>query len=247
MQITKFSLNRLYEIKCKAFLPDDRDVHNVIVGVHGFAGDKESSMLKKLGSAVCNSGSALICFDFPAHGESPVGEDMLTIENCKEDLRTVIKYVESNYPRASKGIFATSFGGYITLLCTSLLRDFSLVLRAPAVTMPKILLETVLKISDGDFKNAGTVKCGFERILDLPYSFSEDLNSQESVYDMKLTLPTLIIHGDCDDIVPPSDVFDFTKSQHCAKLEMIKGADHRFKNRGEPEKVIELTLDFLDI
>ena len=47
MKIEYFSLKNKYEIKYKLFLPEDA-VKNVIIGVHGFAGDKESSMLEKL-------------------------------------------------------------------------------------------------------------------------------------------------------------------------------------------------------
>lgn len=246
--ITKsFSVNREYEIKCKAFLPDNEEIDTVVIGVHGFAGDKDSSMLKKLGIALTGRSSALICFDFPCHGESPAGEETLTVENCKSDLFAVIKYVKEKYPSAKKSIFATSFGGYIALLCAPDLSGIPLVLRAPAVTMLKILLDTVLKISAENFRKAGTVRCGFERLLDLPYSFSENLNAQESVYGIKLNLPTLIIHGDLDNIVPPGDVFDFAKTQDNVNLEIINGADHRFKNRGEIEKVIDLTMDFLNI
>lgn len=247
MQTNNFSINRKYEIKCKEFAHDDGAVRHVIIGVHGFAGDKDSSMLRKLARAVCDRSGALICFDFPSHGESPTDEKMLTAENCKNDLLAVIEYVKEKYPSAKKSIFATSFGGYIAILCSPELHDISLVLRAPAVTMPKILLDTVLKISAENFRKAGTVRCGFERLLNLPYSFSENLNAQESVYGIKLNLPTLIIHGDLDDIVPPRDVFDFAKTQNSVKLEIIEGADHRFKNRGEIEKVIALTLDFLNI
>ncbi len=247
MQINRFSITRKYEIKCKAFLPENEEPKHVIIGVHGFAGDKDSSMLKRLANTVCKSGGALICFDFPSHGESPVGEDMLTIENCKRDLLAVVEYTEGKYPKAQKSIFATSFGGYIALKCASHLCDFSLVLRAPAVTMPKILLETVLKISDEEFQRLGVVECGFERKMRLPYSFSRDLWKEESVYDITLSLPTLIIHGDCDDIVPPADVLDFVKDRENVRLEMIPGADHRFKGRGEMEKVIELTKSFLNI
>lgn len=49
-----------------------------MIGVHGFAGDKESSMLEKLADSFCLHNSAVITFDFPAHGSSYVGEEMLT-------------------------------------------------------------------------------------------------------------------------------------------------------------------------
>ncbi len=204
-------------------------------------------MLKKLADSYVECNVALICFDFPAHGESPVGEEMLTVENCKKDLLAVAEYVSEKYPDADKSIFATSFGGYITLLCAELLKDFAFVLRAPAVTMPVVLLENVLKISAEAFKEQGCVCCGFERPIDLPYSFYENLLEQRNACDVCLSQRTLVIHGDRDDIVPLSDVKAFVKNQDTVTLEIIRGADHRFKNKGEAEKVTEYTGGFLNI
>lgn len=101
MHIRYFSIQRAYEIKCKIFLPEDQNVKSLIVGVHGFAGDKESSMLEQLAQECSINETALICFDFPAHGESPVQEDMLTIENCKNDLLDVLSHAKSLYPLIS--------------------------------------------------------------------------------------------------------------------------------------------------
>lgn len=66
MQTRALSIFRAYEIKCKLFAPDDLEVKHVIVGVHGFAGDKESSMLERLATDCSPNGVALLCFDFPA-------------------------------------------------------------------------------------------------------------------------------------------------------------------------------------
>lgn len=247
MNIVYFSINRDYEIKCKLFSPKNQDIKNVIIGVHGFAGDKESSVLEQLAFACSENGTALIGFDFPAHGESPVQEDMLTIENCKNDLLDVLSHVKSLYPYASISIFATSFGGYITLLCADKLEDFPLVLRAPAVSMPKILLENVLKISAGKFRKAGFVVCGFERKIPLPYSFYEDLLQQENILKKEIHQRSLILHGDRDNIVPLSDILGFCKMQKNTKLEIIHSADHRFKNTGEIEKIIRYTKNFIYI
>lgn len=243
MKVQRFSLERQYEIKCKLFAPDEGEVTHLIVGVHGFAGDKESSMLETLAFA-CRD-TALICFDFPAHGDSPVGEECLTVENCQQDLLTVIDYATKQYPRAKKSIFATSFGGYITLLSADWLQGFSLVLRAPAVTMPKLLTETVLKISPEQFREAGTVRCGFERPIDLPCAFYEELLRRGDVCQKQIAPPTLVIHGDCDDIVPLEDIQAFMAAQPNARLQIIPGADHRFKNSGETEAIIGYTKDFL--
>lgn len=247
MNITYFSIKSDYEIKCKFFSPKNRDIKSVIIGAHGFAGDKESSVLEQLAFACSENGTALICFDFPAHGSSPVSEEMLTIENCKNDLYKVLEYVICKYPDANVSIFATSFGGYITLLCADRLSDFPMVFRAPAVTMPKLLLENVLKISIEDFEKNGFVDCGFERPLRLPCFFYEDLIRQEDVMKKEIKQPNLILQGNCDDIVPLSDIISFCKRQENTQLVIIDGAGHRFKNPGEIEKIICHTKNFLNM
>lgn len=247
MRTSYFSINRDYEIKCKMFLPDNQNMKGVIIGVHGFAGDKDSSMLEQLAQTVCLAETGLVCFDFPAHGESPVGEEMLTIENCKKDFLAVLTYVNSLYNNVDISIFATSFGGYITLLCADQLENYPLVLRAPAVTMPKVLLENVLEISAEEFQKAGTVTCGFERSISLPYSFYKDLMIQEDIMEKDISQRSLILHGDCDDIVPLSDVLAFAGIQEKIEVEIIHGADHRFKREGEIERLIQSTKKFLKI
>ena len=57
--------------------------------------------------------------------------------------------------------------------------------------------------------------------------------------------PVLIIHGDADDTVPLSDVQAFVKTQKRVTLEILHGANHRFKNPGEMEQIVELTKKHL--
>lgn len=244
MKISKFSLYRDHAISCKLFTPDDGKAERIIVGVHGFAGDKDSSMLYKLAEETAGFGTALVCFDFPAHGESEADERYLTAENCKNDLLAVTSWAKDNYPAADKVIFATSFGGYISLLCAKELEGFTYILRAPAVTMPKVLLDAVLKISPEKFKSLGTVECGFERKINLPYEFYEGLlryDPMNAPYSQKM----LIIHGDLDDVVPYGDIKDFCGKHPDVRLTTVKGADHRFKNPGESDIIIGAVKDFL--
>ena len=243
--IKYFSIERKYPIKCKAFLPSSGKVETVILGVHGFAGDKESSMLSELAKSVDQMDGALICFDFPAHGDSDGREDELTVENCVHDLLTVAEWIEDAYPTAEKFIFATSFGGYISLISLRTLTNYKVILRAPAVTMPKVLLESVLKISAEQFEEFGAVECGFERKITLPYSFYKGL-LQYDLCSLKFDNKTLVFHGDKDDIVPIEDVMEFCESRENVNLIIIKNADHRFKNPGEIESIVSETVQFME-
>ena len=247
MRVQLFTIKRAYEISCKLYAPADGIIENIILGVHGFTGDKDSSMLEKLAEHACLKNTALLCFDFPAHGKSPVNEDMLTVENCKKDFCALAEYVRNNYSHAKKYVFATSFGGFITILCAEMLQDFKLVLRAPAVSMPKALLENVLHLSAEEFREIKSVTCGYDRPIRLPYSFYEELIQETDPYSIVLSVPTLIIHGECDNIIPLSHILSFVETQKTATLETLPNTDHRFKKPGQVETVINLTANFFDL
>lgn len=244
MIIKHFDIQRAYKIKCKAYISSHENINSVILGVHGFAGDKDSSMLYKLATEIDPIGGALICFDFPAHGDSEADEKSLSVENCIGDLIAVSEWIDKEYPTARKFIFATSFGGYITLLSSEKLKNYKLILRAPAVTMPKVLLESVLQISADQFKEMDTVMCGFDRKIKLPYSFYENL-THYNPFDIYYENEMLIIHGDKDDIVPIRDVESFANTCNNGKLIIIRNADHRFKNKGEIEHIVCETIKFM--
>ena len=244
MKTSEFTLYRDYDIKCKLFQPDNGDIERIILGVHGFAGDKESSVLSALAEEMQEHKTALVCFDFPAHGASEADETYFTVVNCKRDLLTVAKWANETYQNAEKTVFATSFGGYISLLCAKELSGFSFVLRAPAVTMPKVLTESVLKIPPAEFQRQKSVDCGFERKINLPYAFYEELLQYDPV-NAEYSRKILIIHGDRDDIVPYTDILSFCKKHPSITLMAIAGADHRFKKDGELAQIIKLTKDFI--
>lgn len=242
--ISYFDLNtEQYPISCKLYLPEETAVNGVILGVHGFAGDKESSALAMLAEAANQQSVALLCFDFPAHGTSATTERDLTIENCMRDILFMADYIRATFPTEDRRVFATSFGGYVALLCADQLVDFSIVLRAPAVTMPEHILTDILDTTPEDFKGRGFIECGYERRIKLPYSFYEELQ-RHRVMDGDYQQSMLIIHGDRDEIVPRADIRQFCSDHPTMQLVSIDGADHRFKNGGELERVISASMRF---
>lgn len=231
--------NPNYDIYCRMYKPYD-DIKQIVIGVHGFAGDKDSSVLLALAKQLCNNHQALVCFDFVAHGESKASDDYLRVHNCISDLKLVIKDVKASYPNASYAIFATSFGAYITLLCINELEEFDIVLRAPAITIADSFIDIIVPVSKEQFFKDGGAICGFERKMFVTTHFYQDL------LDYKIpdfTHPLTIIHGSEDDIIPYQAVARFVALYNQCKLVTIEGSNHRFKKDGELEQVLDASLN----
>jgi dipeptidyl aminopeptidase/acylaminoacyl peptidase len=80
----------------------------------------------------------------------------------------------------------------------------------------------------------------------LLYSFVEDFNNNNT-YEAakKIAIPTLIVHWDADTIVPIQQSKKLVKNIKNWKLEIITGADHKYIQQSEFEKMIELIYNFI--
>lgn len=91
----------------------------VVIVCHGFGSSKESPMVQALHRALPERGIGVWSFDFPAHGDSPMGQEGLRVPFCMDDLETVEAWIRAKSPQVEVCYFASSFGAYITLLSLS--------------------------------------------------------------------------------------------------------------------------------
>lgn len=235
-----------YYIDIKEYVK--KDMKEILIACHGFAGDKESSVIDALGNELLKYNIGLITFDFPAHGKSTAKDSDLRIENCIEDIVDIEKYIKEKYGDLKISIFATSFGGYITLLKIFKYQTKynHVILRAPAIKMDEILKENILKEDFKTFENEGKIKFGYERPFILDYSFYESLTENKILDLFKLNQKVNIIQGNQDDIAPIKDTYEFKqKNSELILIEEIEGADHRMKNPGDLEQVINFVKQII--
>ena len=76
-------------------------------------------MVQALHRALPERGIGVWSFDFPAHGDSPMGQEGLRVPFCMADLETVEAWIRTKSPQVEVCYFASSFGAYITLLSLS--------------------------------------------------------------------------------------------------------------------------------
>ena len=234
------------QIPVITYEPEYSDHSRVLIGIHGFGGSMRSSVISAVGEEMGFYNTATIAFDFPAHGESPMDSRDFNLKTCQQSLLEVIDFAKERWPQATEyGVLASSFGAYIALLAIDDLKEklgrFKFVLRCPAVRMNKTFLEIARTDAPGLMKK-GRIICGYERKMELGYSFYEQLEYNNAVADHDM--PMLILQGDQDELIDIGDIEFFHLLNGKSSLVMIPGATHRFNHEGELDMIIDLARDW---
>ena len=238
---------RVRNLQMKLFTPYAFSFQKYVIALHGFAGSMESWAITALAEKLTEQDTAVIAFNYPGHGTDKQ-EELFSLGNCIRDLQEVIEYMNIRYPDAVwQGIFATSFGGYITLISMKMIPEsVRIVLRAPAVNMQEVFSRIVERESSGmaEYQKKGHVQLGYERKLKVPYSFYNELCTHD-VFHSNHKRPMLLIHGDCDNVVLPEDIAAFCARNPQIVRKTIAGADHLFRKDGELPQVIDAATEWL--
>lgn len=236
-----------FDLPLKVSEPDFGPVTRCILGVHGFCGHKESEVLQSISEEMGLFGAASVCFDLPCHGENPMTERELSLDNCEAAVLTAARWAADNYPDVPKCIFATGLGAFLTVLCLDalniILGDVRVVLQTPDFRMAHSLL-ALKGITEEQLRRQGRILYGRpnDRKIEITFGFYEELKQAMAYADFEI--PMLLIHGEQDEAVPLEDVVRFKRLNEHAKLVIIPGADHQFHGPGQWDMVVDLTRDW---
>ena len=234
-----------YDISCLEWPCENAEA--VLLCLHGFAGDKYSTVIQALGERLPQDSVRVITFDWPGHGASPVGGEELRIQNCLSDLNLIVRNIRQANPELPLYLFATSFGAFLGLNYTAVHPDvFSgVILRSPALGMPETFLSFLTPEEKRMMEDGRKINKGFERPLWLGKEFYEDLSLHRLTgISFPEGVAGLILQGDLDDVVNPQDSYAFAQQNHF-RLHVVRGADHRYKNEGDLEEILSVTASFL--
>ena len=221
------------------------DSKEILLCLHGFAGDKHSSVIAAVADAVKGDGIGAVTFDWPAHGKSRAADSALTVQNCLEDLNAVYAAV------CRRGLpvscFATSFGGYLATLWRSAHPDAfrKLILRSPALKMRDVYGRILTDAQKAALESGGSVVVGFERKMTLDRAFGDSL-AQHDAFTLAAPSPddVLILQGDADDVVLPQDTAEYAE-KNGIRVAWFRGSDHRYKQEGDRARIARTARAFL--
>ena len=238
------------EISCKQTEPEDGQIRRIVLGVHGITGSAMDQIQTSIAEEMDMFYAATFRFDFPCHGESPMGSEAFTVANCVESLLAVARYAREQYPQVEDlCIFATGFGAYITLVALEELMAMpgrvKLVVQTPSVRMHETLL-AMKKISLPTLKAMGTTSFGKKTTRPLEVTYEFYLELAENIVLNSYPLPMLILHGEEDTYIRSEDIHHFRRLNERAKLVIIPGTSHRFLEDGAWDMVLDLTRDWFE-
>ena len=230
------------------YLPKEK-TNEIVIGVHGFSGDKESSVLIALGEELNKNGIALITFDLPCHGEND-NTKPINLRECENSIGTIFDYVKENFKNISISVFATSFGAFLTLLYLSTHNEKldKIILRAPAIFMADTTKNTLFNDHHLTLKDLKQPRnFGYKQPLLADKTFVEDLENNNLDNAQPISHFLYVLQGKKDNVVNPTENARFFDKHYPNNHKIIyfENADHRFKNPGELERIISETISIL--
>ncbi len=216
------------------YCANDKNKDKVVLFVHGFlAGRKWNGRFVKFAEKLVENNINVYSFDLSGYGDS--SDENICVSSGVLDVKCIISYLR--YQRYSNiGLLGHSLAGAICLN-----QDFSkiskLCLLAPVTNkieytfeerFGKIIMSKMRK--DGYFDFKGDVEKGYREFFRVSLKLEEE---RENICQKELVsnccVDTLIVHGDCDDLVKVCDsrsAMEFLNSN--SKLEIIENEGHFF-------------------
>ncbi len=225
-----------------------RDRHRIILlCLRGFGGGRHSPVVEALAEALDADGIGVVTFTWPAHGDSAADGSYLTVENCLNDLDTVLTYIRRIWPQPVS-CFATSYGGYLASLYRS---DHpaafeKLVLRSPALCMPQTFIGFFPAEEKARFLAGEPMIMGIgERPMELTVKFYDSLKAHDAFHaPVPSPEQVLILQGDRDDVVLPEDTAAYAEKNGLPVV-WFHESDHSYRNPGDTERIVAETRAFL--
>ena len=220
----------------------------IIILCHGFSTSKNGHTYVRFQEVLNKYQISTFRFDFFGHGESGGKFEDITISEAVDDILNAIKFLK-NQGYAKIGLVGSSFGGIASLIAASKTNDlFVLALKSPVSNYEEKEYATNSKEALEEWKNKKYKYYINEdgKKLKLNYTFFEDFkNNNGYEATKKIKIPTLIIHGDKDKLVPIGQCKKTASLIKNCRLEITQGADHRYTKPEDFEKMLDLISRFI--
>jgi pimeloyl-ACP methyl ester carboxylesterase len=238
----------------------EAETGTVAVLCHGFLSQKNSTSNKALTQTLTKRGIATLRFDFFGHGDSEGPFRALTTTIGIDQALAAVSLVKTRgYRRIA--LVGSSFGGLVSILTASelarrherQLHDSTvlacLALKCPVVDFGEELRSELGEAGMEEWRQTDSIPDlhGGPSRIPLDFAFYQDCLKRVAYEPARLiTVPTLIVQGDCDEYVPLHQSRRLLDALAGPKrLDMLPGADHQFTKPSDFQRMLGLLTDWV--
>lgn len=194
----------------------------LFVVVHGNMSNKEDDSISVFAEEATAVGYQVLSFDLPQHGDRKDDTYLCKVQNCVQDLNTIMTYAKSLSNNIS--IFACSMGTYFSLLAYSHEPLKQCLFLSPVVNMERIInnMMTWFNVSENRLKIEKEISTPIGQTLYWDY-YCYVKEHPIVAWD----IPTSILYGSEDNLCEFDVVSEFNKRFNC-NLQVLENGEHYF-------------------
>ena len=213
-----------------------------VILCHGFLSDKQSRTNRRLTELLVPQGIATFRFDWYGMGESQEHFSNMSIKQGEEQLDAAFQLLQERGMKRL-GLVGSSFGGFMAILSASKRPTLqALGLKCPVVDFPEVLRLEFGPEAMENWRSTDHIPniVGDGSPIPLHYAFYEECLTYNAYAALsRIQVPTLVVHGDQDELIPRPQITRLLETLNTTKeLNLIEGADHQF---GRPEEFRHMT------
>ena len=208
-----------------------------VILCHGFLSDKQSRSNRRLTELLLPQGIATFRFDWHGMGETQEYFPHMTLKQCEEQLDAAFQLLpKQGFTRL--GLIGSSFGGLLSILAAPKQPSLmALGLKCPVIDFPETLRQEFGREAMERWKLSNHIPniVGDGSPVPLHYGFYEECLTYDAYAVLPyIHVPTLVVHGEQDQLIPRAQIDRLLKTLNTKKeLTLIEGAGHQF---GRPDE-----------
>lgn len=220
----------------------------MVIMIHGFSSSKNTPNFITIADFLTEKGIASFRFDIYGHGESDGNLEDITVSEAVDDAKEAINYImDKGYTNVA--LLGSSFGGLTSIIAASQMPDLKfLILKSPVSNYEEKEKTTKPPAELKEWKRTGQMM--YEKSdgseTHIHYSFYEDFKNNDGyTFAPSIHIPTLIVHGENDEVVPVAQSIKTSKLIPDCKLIIVKSADHRYSKSAHQEQMLDAIKKFI--
>lgn len=224
-------------------ITEDYKAESMVTAIvlHGFQSSRRGGSATAVMDTLQEAGLNTLSLDFYARGESDGEFQDLTIAKAVENIEAMIAHVHARDPQQYIILIGSSFGGLIAqyVAAKNPGKVVLLILRAPVSDWQALWHDHLTAEELKNWSETGShIATGYPGTkVTFGRAFLDDIQRQD-IYEQiapQIRVPTLIVHGDADEVVPLSQSQELKKHLVLSDLIVLPGADHRFSRSVDME------------